>query len=90
MAERAQAGPLSGVKLRPLGAADLDAVVEIDAQITGRSRRVYFERRLQAALRAPALHTQFAAEEGGVLEATSSRASSRANSATSSRCCGWR
>jgi len=68
MAERAQAGPLSGVKLRPLGAADLDAVVEIDAQITGRSRRVYFERRLQAALRAPALHTQFAAEEGGVLE----------------------
>jgi predicted N-acetyltransferase YhbS len=68
MAERAQAGPLSGVKLRPLTAQDLDTVVEIDAQITGRSRRVYFERRLRAALRAPALHTQFAAEEGGVLE----------------------
>src|ERR1039458_9585026 len=68
MAERAQAGPLSGVKLRPLAAQDLDAVVEIDAQITGRSRRAYFERRLQAALRAPALHTQFAAEEDGVLE----------------------
>jgi GNAT superfamily N-acetyltransferase len=68
MAERAQAGPLSGVKLRRLAAHDLDAVVEIDAQITGRSRRAYFERRLQAALRAPALHTQFAAEEDGVLE----------------------
>jgi GNAT superfamily N-acetyltransferase len=68
MAERAHAGPLSGVKLRPLAAQDLDAVVEIDAQIVGRSRRAYFERRLQAALRAPALHTQFAAEEDGVLE----------------------
>jgi GNAT superfamily N-acetyltransferase len=68
MAERAQTGPLSGVKLRPLAAQDLDSVVEIDEQITGRSRRAYFERRLQAALRAPALHTQFAAEEDGVLE----------------------
>jgi GNAT superfamily N-acetyltransferase len=68
MAERAQAGPLDGVKLRRLVAQDLDAVVEIDAQIVGRSRRAYFERRLQAALRAPALHTQFAAEEDGVLE----------------------
>jgi GNAT superfamily N-acetyltransferase len=54
--------------LRPLVAQDIDSVVEIDAQITGRSRRVYFERRLQAALRAPALHIQFAAEENGVLE----------------------
>jgi ribosomal protein S18 acetylase RimI-like enzyme len=67
MAERAQTGPLSGVKLRRLAAQDLDALVEIDAQITGRSRRDYFERRLQAALRAPALHTQFAAEEGGAV-----------------------
>jgi len=68
MAERAQAGPLSGVKLRRLGAQDLDAVAAIDAQIIGRSRRAYFERRLQAALRAPALHIQFAAEEDGVLK----------------------
>ena len=68
MALRAQAVPLSGVKLRRLTAQDLDAVVEIDAQITGRSRRAYLERRLQAALRAPALHTQFAAEDNGVLE----------------------
>ncbi len=68
MAERAQPGPINGMKLRRLAAQDLDAVVEIDAQITGRSRRAYFERRLQAALRAPTLHTQFAAEEDGVLE----------------------
>ncbi len=68
MAERAQAGPLSGVKLRRLAAPDLGAVLEIDAQITGRSRRVYFERRLQAALRAPAVNIQFAAEEDGVVE----------------------
>jgi len=68
MAERAQTGPLSSIKLRQLAAQDLGTVVEIDAQITGRSRRAYFERRLQAALRAPALHTQFAAEEDGVLE----------------------
>jgi predicted N-acetyltransferase YhbS len=68
MAERAQAGPIGGVKLRRLAPQDLPAVVDIDAQITGRSRRAYFERRLQAALRAPALHVQFAAEEDGVLE----------------------
>ena len=68
MAERAQAGPIGEVKLRRLAVQDLDTVVEIDAQITGHSRRGYFERRLQAALRAPALHTQFAAEENGVLQ----------------------
>ena len=66
--ERMQTGPIDKIKLRRLAAQDLDAVVEIDAQITGRSRRAYFERRLQAALRAPALHTQFAAEEDGLLE----------------------
>src|SRR5471032_3125125 len=68
MAERAQARSLSGVKLRRLAVSDLDAVVEIDAQIIGRSRRAYFERRLQAAQRAPTLNTQFAAEKGGVLD----------------------
>jgi GNAT superfamily N-acetyltransferase len=43
----------SGV-LRALRPADLDAVVEIDRRITGRSRRVFFERRLKAALADPA------------------------------------
>jgi predicted N-acetyltransferase YhbS len=55
------------VKTRPLAPGDLDAVVAIDAALSGRSRRAYFERRLAAALRQPALHLQFAAESGGTL-----------------------
>lgn len=54
-------------KTRPLAPADLDAVVAIDATLTGRTRRAYFERRLNAALRQPKLHLQFAAESGGKL-----------------------
>lgn len=50
--------------MRALARTDLDAVVAIDAAIGGRSRRAYFERRLAAALREPALHAQFAAEDG--------------------------
>jgi GNAT superfamily N-acetyltransferase len=50
--------------MRALRADDLDPVVAIDATIEGRSRRRYIERRLQAALRAPALHVQLAALEG--------------------------
>lgn len=49
--------------LRRLARDDLDAVVEIDARAEGRSRRAYFERRLGAALREPAMHVQFAAIE---------------------------
>jgi predicted N-acetyltransferase YhbS len=49
------------VTTRPLARGDLDAVVAIDAAIEGRSRRTYFERRLDAALREPTLHAQFAA-----------------------------
>lgn len=55
------------LKLRRLAAADLDAVVALDAQLSGRTRRAYFERRLTAALRQPELHLQFAAEESGVV-----------------------
>jgi predicted N-acetyltransferase YhbS len=52
---------------RPLAPADLDAVVAIDASLVGRTRRAYFERRLNAALRQPKLHLQFAAEVNGKL-----------------------
>jgi len=55
------------LKLRQLAATDLDAVVAIDAALTGRTRRAYFERRLAAALRQPELHLQFAADEDGTL-----------------------
>jgi predicted N-acetyltransferase YhbS len=54
-------------KTRPLAPADLDAVVAIDAVLMGRTRRAYFERRLNAALRQPKLHLQFAAESDGKL-----------------------
>ena len=57
--------PIHKLKLRRLAAADLDAVVALDASLTGRTRRAYFERRLAAALRQPELHLQFAAEEDG-------------------------
>jgi len=55
------------IKTRPLAAADLDAVVAIDASISGRTRRNYFERRLALALRDPQLHAQYAAEDQGAL-----------------------
>jgi predicted N-acetyltransferase YhbS len=57
----------AAAKTRLLAPGDLDAVVAIDATLTGRTRRAYFERRLAAALRQPKLHVQFAAETGGKL-----------------------
>jgi len=55
---------LHKLKLRRLAPGDLDAVVALDAPLTGRTRRAYFERRLAAALRQPDLHLQFAAQAG--------------------------
>lgn len=53
--------------IRALQAADLDAVVAIDAVIEGRARRDYIERRLRSAQQQPQLHAQFAATIGGQL-----------------------
>jgi ribosomal protein S18 acetylase RimI-like enzyme len=50
--------------VRPLRPQDLDAVVAIDQAIEGRPRRGYVQRRLEAALREPARHAQFAAVDG--------------------------
>jgi len=55
------------VTVKPLRETDLDAVVAIDAAIEGRSRRLYFERRLAAALKQPEQHVQFAAADGDAL-----------------------
>jgi GNAT superfamily N-acetyltransferase len=55
------------LKLRRLARTDLGAVTAIDAACVGRSRRDYMERRLEAALREPSLHLQFAAERAGKL-----------------------
>jgi len=57
----------SGFTLRRLARNDLDSVVQIDASITGRSRRIYFERRLAAALHEPSLHVQYGLEQNGSL-----------------------
>lgn len=50
--------------IRPLQPGDLDAVVAIDQAIEGRPRRTYVRRRLDAALREPGRHVQFAAIDG--------------------------
>ena len=55
------------IRSRPLAAGDLDAVVAIDASITGRTRRSYFERRLAMALLEPKLHAQYAVDDQGAL-----------------------
>src|ERR1700693_1549590 len=56
-----EAVALQRVVIRPLMREDLASVVAIDAGIEGRTRHAYFERRLDAALREPKLHAQFAA-----------------------------
>lgn len=56
-----------GLRIRPLAARDLEGVIAIDAALSGRTRRDYFERRLLAAQRKPELHAQFAAEDAGAL-----------------------
>jgi ribosomal protein S18 acetylase RimI-like enzyme len=58
---------IHGLTVRRLARTDLDAVVALDAELSGRTRRAYFERRLAAALRQPELHVQFAAEDAGAL-----------------------
>lgn len=55
------------LKLRRLVRTDLGDVTAIDAASVGRSRRDYMERRLEAALREPSLHLQFAVERAGRL-----------------------
>lgn len=64
---RAHPGAGAGFALRPLTAGDLGAVAAIDAALSGRPRRGYFERRFAAALRQPELHLQLAAEEQGAV-----------------------
>jgi ribosomal protein S18 acetylase RimI-like enzyme len=55
------------LEVRKLAPADLDEVVAIDAGLIGRRRQVYFQKRLDAALRQPKLHAQFAAVKDGIL-----------------------
>ncbi|MBK6514222.1 MAG: GNAT family N-acetyltransferase [Polyangiaceae bacterium] len=50
------------VTVRTLRAGDLDAVVRIDRQATGRTRDAYYRGRIEAALEPHALQTSLAAE----------------------------
>lgn len=50
--------------LRPLRPDDFEAVVEIDRRITGRSRRLFFEKRLEAALADSSGFVSVALEDG--------------------------
>lgn len=49
--------------VRPLSKDDLDAVVALDREGSGESRRGYFQKRLAAALRWPKRHLQIAARD---------------------------
>jgi len=53
--------------IRPLKPSDLDRVVDIDRQITGRGRKVFFEKRLEAALADTDGFIAVAAETDGTL-----------------------
>ena len=66
MAKKIRSGPES-LELRDLAPGDLAEVVAIDAGLTGRRRQLYFQKRLEAALRQPKLHAQFAAVADGIL-----------------------
>lgn len=53
--------------LRRTKAEDMEAVVALDAAIVGHPRRLYFQRRLKAALAQTGKHVQFSAEQDGRL-----------------------
>jgi ribosomal protein S18 acetylase RimI-like enzyme len=55
----------AGISLRRTKAEDMDSVVALDAAVVGHPRRLYFERRLKAALAQTERHVQFSAEQGG-------------------------
>ncbi|MDT8320978.1 MAG: GNAT family N-acetyltransferase [Xanthomonadales bacterium] len=56
------------LKIRPLEANDLDAVVAIDARIAGHRRPAFFEKRLEAALAEPKDFIYIACERDGALQ----------------------
>jgi GNAT superfamily N-acetyltransferase len=55
------------LKVRPLGAGDLDAIVAIDRAATGRSRRGFYERRIVQLGRDPGAFVALGAESDGRL-----------------------
>jgi GNAT superfamily N-acetyltransferase len=62
-----QAAARSGLKVRPLAAGDLEAVIAIDHATVGRSRRGFFEKRLGHLERDPRAFVALGAELDGAL-----------------------
>ncbi len=56
-----------GLKIRPLGARDLEVIVAIDRAVMGRSRRGFYERRLAHLERDPGAFVALGAELDGRL-----------------------
>jgi len=55
----------AGISLRRTKAEDMESVVALDAATVGHSRRLYFQRRLKAAIEQTGRHFQFSAEQDG-------------------------
>jgi GNAT superfamily N-acetyltransferase len=58
----------SKAKVRPIGPADLDRIVEIDQKITGHSRRGFYEKRFAIAARETGAFIGLAAETDGQIK----------------------
>ncbi len=58
----------SSREIRPLETDDLEAVVAIDARISGRRRTAFFENRMEAALAEPKYFIYIACEQNGALQ----------------------
>jgi GNAT superfamily N-acetyltransferase len=58
----------SKAKVRPLGPADIDRVVEIDQKITGHSRRGFYDKRFAIATRESSSFIGLAAEADGQIK----------------------
>jgi predicted N-acetyltransferase YhbS len=56
---------MAGISLRRTRAEDMESVVALDKATAGRNRRLYFQRRLKAALDQTERHVQFSAEHEG-------------------------
>ena len=67
MAPSGQTGRTGQTGTRALRPEDLDAVIDIDRRITGRARRGFFEKRLEAAQAGAGNFIVVAAEDGGRL-----------------------
>lgn len=62
------AGKTKKPTIRPLAAADLEAIIAIDTATAGRVRRGFFERRFAAAAKDPKRFVYVGAEDGGKLK----------------------